>query len=70
MKPASMYEYIINDNERMIMHQQLESIQAPEKISYTLTNDVLVSKYSYQLDAIMKSPPYAATITWKAKMFS
>ena len=48
---GSMYEIIINDGgERMVMNEKIVDVNAPTKITYELTNDVLKSEFSFSFE--------------------
>jgi hypothetical protein len=48
-KPGAEYMLVIEDGEVMTMYQRVTEWNAPEKMGYVLTNDVLTSTYSYSL---------------------
>jgi uncharacterized protein YndB with AHSA1/START domain len=48
-RPGAEYEFIVEDGELMTMRQRVTEWNAPEKVAYVLTNDVLISSYSYTL---------------------
>ena len=64
LTPGGTYELIINsDGERMVMSQVIIAIDAPSLIQYELTNDVMLSDYTYSLSELKGQTIVKSTYT-------
>ena len=50
LEAGSTYQIVIEQGERMVMHEELKEIRENEFVAFELNNDMLKSEFSYTLE--------------------
>lgn len=73
---GSVYEIVITDGDhRMVMSEKITEVNAPQRVSYQLDNDVLRSEFSFSFDGTSPTKitsHYKVTgnnIAWRSILF-